>query len=604
MNTRRLFARILSAALVLAGCFFVLTACGKESGKGTPTPAESVQDTPTESLTPSATMPAATSTPEPTAEPSPTPTPVPTLDPNPPVLPEAYSDAELVKRIQEEVRNTSFAYRREEIRTEGEYFLLHNDNTLSNDKIYNRILSYYDENGKVKLERYLQDDTEVYRRLLGEDGLCLMWDGNAVLEGQVKEIYVGDKEHPSEKYETRGASVVQYTTYTYYENGSPKEVTEQEFPLEGTGFERKETKTVYDENGRILSVKESAQKQIERQLDRCILQADGVLSYDVTTLRFGKTAETVYEYDESGNLVNRIIRGDNDKEWKVSYTYEKDDQGRVSNIRAVNYLDGNRYEINAREYTFLYYSNGPVLLRNKIVNPAAEWSVIEEEGAVFLPGTEWQKKLETCSGLSCEELMNELSALTRAAESVGYNSTEAVLFTPNPYPVVKTFPKEEGRMLLGCFGDYSGLMELKEFPMNRMWDEQGYENITWFGGVYLFDGDLITRVISSNGTGSDLRIRYDSKKRFKTMTAASDGTIVWEYRYDSAGRISAAEKKSEYFYRGGGKGGYKLLYTYDGNGKLKKMTGELTAISYYESEKGTRTAMTVTIEPYTGNGEE
>lgn len=51
------------------------------------------------------------------------------------------------------------------------------------------------------------------------------------------------------------------------------------------------------------------------------------------------------------------------------------------------------------------------------------------------------------------------------------------------------------------------------------------------------------------------------------------------------------------------------------NGKMKSILLAVAVIavlavltscggSYYESEKGTRTAMTVTIEPYTGNGEE
>lgn len=583
--------------LTVAVFMCALAACGKEGVKKLVTevptaPAPSAEATP---------VPTGTPTPAPTAVPTPTPSPTPT----PVAFPEGYSDAEVIKKIQDEVENATLTYRREEVIKEGPDSLLSYSGAMSEKLAYDRILTYFDAEGTAKLMRYIDGDREVMRRLIGKDGVCISSDGTVSLETKNTTIPVTDETgRLIKQYEIRRNNVVQYWEYTYYENGNLKEAVEQEYPLEGYVFERREKISRYDENGRIVSVKEKTQSAQNIWIDKTEIDADGVTSGSQVSLNLGYRTETEYIYSEDGNLYRKTVSGDNGKEYKEEFRYEIDSKGRIWRIRKNLYIDGNPFPTNEFLTVFTYYSNGPVLAVEKTIYlPKEEKPVIAESEYVFLPGTELKKKLTTASGFSLEEFTEELLGYMSAQRNPS-GIEEKELFTPIPYRGAKKYPAENGRYLLGVYENGQSLADLKEFPMNKLWNEKGRKEGKWFGPVYLFEGDCLTELYDSVGTWNEVKIKYDSKNRVKTISGESAGIIKTDYQYDSAGRLIRAERKETISYGYGGEQRYKLQYVYDNNGKLKKMSGEMT-LQYSDPDGSPQNWKTlVTIEPYTGKGEE
>ena len=154
--------------LTVAVFMCALAACGKEGVKKLVTevptaPAPSAEATP---------VPTGTPTPAPTAVPTPTPSPTPT----PVAFPEGYSDAEVIKKIQDEVENATLTYRREEVIKEGPDSLLSYSGAMSEKLAYDRILTYFDAEGTAKLMRYIDGDREVidaaHKIITGDDALA------------------------------------------------------------------------------------------------------------------------------------------------------------------------------------------------------------------------------------------------------------------------------------------------------------------------------------------------------------------------------------------------------------------------------------------------
>ena len=361
MNTRRLFARILSAALVLAGCFFVLTACGKESGKGTPTPAESVQDTPTEALTPSATMPAATSTPSP--------------EPTPESQAEAFPDWIPLAREPKETKEEFLALAKAQ--TEGILKTGYRETTAyaepyteftnggEEEFLCDKAETYYEvapgeEDGDPKAKIYYLHGEKVYASYVTDYGTVFEYRGETTISPSVIET------------DEKGRTI-------YIQSGDSYTYTE--YDEEGTEYS-----TAYDTDSRIANLNITKFDEHGNRTARYTYRGSNGKAYPKSKTLFA------YVYDDNGNIIRYTVT-DYDWSWtkaktekeftydavgnvlsgaqtefgetgnktvKTEYTYHKDEKGRVVSIQSKK-TSSDSDTIEEKEQLMFYHDDGSVL---------------------------------------------------------------------------------------------------------------------------------------------------------------------------------------------------------------------------------------------------
>lgn len=499
MNTRRLSARILSAALVLAGCFFVLTACGKENGKGTPTPAESVQDTPTEALTPSATMPAATSTPEPTAEPSPEPTPESQAEAFPDWIPLAREP----KKTKEEFLALANAQTEGILKTgyreTTAYAEPYTEFTYGGEEEFlcDKAETYYEvapgeEDGDPKAKIYYLHGEKVYASYVTDYGTVFEYRGETTISPSVIEtdekgrtIYIqsGDSytytEYDEEGTEYSAAydtdSRIAYLNITKFDEHGNRTARYTYRGSNGKAYPKSKTlfAYVYDDNGNIIRYT--------------------VTDYDWSWAK-AKT-EKEFTYDAVGNVLSGAqteFGETGNKTVKTEYTYHKDEKGRVVSIQSKK-TSSDSDTIEEKEQLMFYHDDGSVLWL---------WNVPVSEGTSgqwFYPSEKMAKEIER--GAFPEWVTSDANVIR------------------NGWMTHTREGKEED-----CFS---------WLPDDTMWQLNTYSN------------GLLVHEVNTTKNGGDYYYEYNAKKQLVRVygSAGVVGESEIKYTYDSKGNRTAIEKK-------------------------------------------------------------
>lgn len=500
MNTRRLFARILSAALVLAGCFFVLTACGKEGGKGTPSPTETVQETTTENVTPTATQaPVATATPEPT----PSPTPEPTPESQAEAFPERIPLVRETKKTKEEF----FALAKEQAAgllkngyhettsyAEPQDWLTFVDEAVFQ---YDKVERYYDvapeDDGHMKAQIFYLNGEKISSTYVTDYGEIEDYRGKTIFSPS----FVEDDEEGRTIYLQSADS---YTYTEYDEDGTEYSAAyETESGLAFLNI------TQYDEHGNrtaLYTYRGSNGKAYPKSktLFAYVYDDNGnIIRYTVTDYDWSwakAKTEKEFTYDAVGNVLSGAqteFGETGNKTVKTEYTYHKDEKGRVVSIQSKK-TSSDSDTIEEKERLIFYHDDGSVLwLWN---TPVSE----ETTGQWFYPSEKMAKELER-----------------------GYFSD---------------WESTGGKMIR-----YGGLTHILEGNEENCFSWNPDETM-WEFNTYNSDG-LLVHEVNTTKNGGDYYYEYNAKKQLVRVygSAGVVGESEIKYTYDSKGNRTAIEKK-------------------------------------------------------------
>ena len=507
MNTRKLFARILSAVFVLAGCFFVLTACRNGGGKGTPSPTETVQEVLTEAVTPTATQtPVATSTPEPTSAPTPEPTP----DAQAEAFPEWIPMVRETKKTKEEF----FALAKEQAGgllkngyheitsyAEPQGWLTFVDETVFQ---YDKVERYYDvapeDDGHMKAQIFYLNGEKISSTYVTDYGEIEDYRGKTIFSPSFIE----------EDEEGRTIYLQSADSYTYTEYDEDGTEYSAAYDTE-TGLAFLHI-TQYDEHGNRTALYEYSGSNREAYPQKKTLYAyeyddnGNIIRYTVTD--YGETwnkakKESVIEYDTAGNVLSATeteFREFADKVVKEEYTYQKDEKGRVVSIQSKHTSsDSNITDENER--LIFYHDDGSVLwLWN---TPVSE----ETTGQWFYPSEKVAEELER-----------------------GYFSDWAAT---------------GGKMIR-----YGGMTHSLEGNEENCFSWKS-DNTMWEFNTYNSDG-LLVHELNTTKNGRDYYYEYNAKKQLVRVygRAGVVGASETKYTYDSKGNQTAIESKGSAYFMG------------------------------------------------------
>ena len=310
--------KVLLVTVVIAA-LAALTACG--GNKTTPTAGTAREAaTPGETVTPTAdTTPVVTVTPEVTPSPTPTPTPTPTPLPTGEPVPAGFSDKELEERAKAEYESCTYAYRSEKT-AKGTEMNLYDTEWNPDDAVrYDKEVCFWDADGNLRLTRYYLNNQELGAVAEGHFGRLKLANGKQIWKGSFLD-YAETDDQGRKTAELSGKT----DTKLFYEYDDAGHLRRQR---EYTGDKLSgETIYTYDENGE-LTVKEERSYQT--------FEWENTLTSSVTyTLKGGKTVlrDNVYTEDEEWYISLETVDADMDtstdskdvpvgKSAKTEYTY-------------------------------------------------------------------------------------------------------------------------------------------------------------------------------------------------------------------------------------------------------------------------------------------
>ena len=512
--------------------------------------------------------PITTKEPEPTKTPDVQPTPVVTAEPEEtpapkmtiPPIPEGFSDAELMEKAKDEISKVQYAsYVEEWIDGSGEdYERLYNAflGYRDDDLLYNKVITAYDSEGNARQVKCYLDDKEV---------LSVDYSHFGTL------TYEGGSEEPSwglwsplsyvEK-DAQGRKVVALTDhdenegYFYAYAGGTYYVYSVKFFY------------AYDDEGRLISKQEFKGDSFQNEIVYAYDEEGRLASEQV--LNSEKLSQTVYGYDEGGNLIT--VDG------REKYRYTWDEKGRIASVTCVENAHEPRYELK-------YFENGPVLMSKKVqkVQNDDEY-VLEDPAYIFLPSTEVRNILETGKGFAFD-LWDMFELATPDTITKDWPDLMDIDFEAKALEYCR-YPAEEGLFLSRIAYTYAGygeepfddiikrLLAQKELPL----DETVY---TSEGAYNEYENDRLTYCYYYGGGGGSPwseSIKYDDAGRPTKRTVSTDGGYCYEMEYNDAGHISKVTYELEPSGLSGDEDHREatVTYTYDESGELTGMTGEFS----------------------------
>ena len=545
MRKKWIAALLLGLTLAVAGC----SDLGIAPTDTASTEATASADAISKEATPAATKafedtasPAPTDEQIPTEEPIQTETPVPTETPiqMPEGIPEGFLDQELAERAMEEAQKVRYAYASESMieGTMGDYNLacgfIDYDYSIS----CNKIVSYYDEDGIVRMTKYFQDEEELYTATYTPFGTLFTGGGEGTSWSGYSPIpYVETDAHGRKTAELNGEHKYFYA---------------------------------YDEAGRMAASR--------------IYKGDQLIEDDV------------YAYDAKGNLTSaERMEANDDVTRETAYAYEWDEDGRIFSV-TISFGAGGMISNHKYLYQFHYFDNGPVLMIT--YDQRGDTLTLEHSAYVFLPSTEIRTQLETGSGFSfppLEEFLFQFESEFDKMLSLLGPQFETVLQDCCFYPEGK------GRVLARISQNYTGdnfttiisrLFSQNEFQMDASvkTDE---------GSYYGYDGEKLTSSYSYAGGGGNgfyKSLKYDSQGRPVEITIGANYECHYETSYDKAGHVSKVlYDYSHYFDESKEKGTVK--FSHDADGKLSAVNAEFSGEGTKDgSKKSFR--LTYELKPY------
>ena len=530
MRRKWIAALLLGLMLAVAGCSDLGIAPTDAASTETTSSADgalSEEEKPAETKVPEATAtpvptekPIPTEKPVQTEEPMQTDTPAPTEAPvqMPEGIPEGFSDQELEERARAEAQEMQYAYVGESV-IEGPmgdfrdtYGIFEYDLSIA----CNKIIFYYDADGRLGMKKYFQDEKEVcsdvythFGTLSANAGESASWSGNSF-------SYVGTDAQGRKTAELSGG-------YKYF--------------------------YAYDGAGRLAASR--------------TYEGDQMME------------DAVYAYDAKGNLTSRErTEANDDVVRETAYAYDWDENGRIAGV-TVSFGAGGMMSNHKYIYEFHYFDNGPVLMVT--YDQKGDMILLEHPAYVFLPSAEIKTALETGSGFSypaLEEFLQPFTNNVKGMPSPLYPRFEENL---SDYYV---YPDEAGKLIAKISQNYNGdsfttiinrLLVQDEFQMDASVK-------TSEGAFYAYNGEKLTSWHSYNGNSGSTSYRslkYDSAGRPVEIELGADNEIHFKISYDKAGCVSKI-LYDDSFYLNEREAKGTITYSHDADGKLSAINADFS----------------------------